>query len=185
MNKSVAHAHPVLPTETEPSIDPVYLSLLRQLNYEARLLDQIRHEEWLELIADDVNYWAPLAARRLRNEKALTDDPYSGFYFNDLKPHLVMRATRLASGMVWCEDPVNHVRHLVSNVEVFDTANPDEVKVYSAVDLHRSRLDSKHKRITYGRSDIWRQHGSQWLLAMRRVDFDHNGTIDSNLNLFF
>jgi len=185
MNKSVKHDHPVLPAETEPSSDPVYLSLLRQLNFEARLLDELRHAEWFELMTADIHYWAPMAARRLRNEKAPTADPYTGFFFNDRKVHLQMRVTRLDSGMVWCEDPVNHVRHLVSNVEVFDTGNPDEVKVYSAVDLHRSRLDSKRLRLTYGRADVWRQVDSQWQLAMRRVDFDHNGTIDSNLNLFF
>jgi len=185
MNKSVQHDHPQLPTETEPSSESVYLILLRQLNYEARLLDELRHKEWLELLSEDVAYWAPLATRRLRNEKTPAADPYSGFYFNDRKPHLRMRATRLDSGMVWCEDPVNHVRHLVSNVEVFDTDDTDEVKVYSVVDLHRSRLDSKSKRITYGRVDVWRQTDCQWLLTRRRIDFDHNGTIDSNLNLFF
>ena len=185
MNKVVEQADQFLPIETEPSADAVFLDLTRRLHFEARLLDQLRHQEWLELMADDVIYWSPLAARKLRNEANGPADTYQGFIFNERKPHLEMRVTRLDSKMVWCEDPVNHVRHLISNIEVFDTDQSDEVKVYSAVDLHRSRLDSKHKRITYLRSDLWRQIENHWYLTRRRIDFDHNGTIDSNLNLFF
>ncbi len=184
MNRPETYALPSLPAETETSSDGVFLGLQRQLHYEARLLDQLRHQEWLKLLTEDVHYWAPMVGRRLRNE---TRDPdrLGGYFFNDRLAHLQMRVTRLESGMVWCEDPVNHVRHLVSNVEVFDTADADEVKVYSAIDLHRCRLDSKSKRITYGRTDIWRQQEGRWLLAMRQIDFDHNATIDSNLNLLF
>jgi 3-phenylpropionate/cinnamic acid dioxygenase small subunit len=185
MNQNIELETPFLPTETQPSGDAVYLDLLRRLNFEARLLDELRHTEWLDMLTEDVIYWSPLVARRLRNEKDKFSETYQGFIFNDQKIHLQMRATRLDSGMVWVEDPVNYARHLVSNVEVFDTDHRDEVKVYSAVDLHRSRLDSKQKRITYMRSDLWRQVEGQWFLARRRIDFDHNGTIDSNLNLFF
>ncbi|MEL0083386.1 MAG: aromatic-ring-hydroxylating dioxygenase subunit beta [Gammaproteobacteria bacterium] len=184
MNQPDDFQLPTLPAETEPSSDAVFLSLQRQLHLEARLLDELDHKQWLNLLTHDVCYFAPVFGRRLRNEQK-TSDRLGGYVFNDRRIHLEMRVTRLDSNMVWCEDPVNHVRHLVSNIEVFDTDDADEVKVYSAVDLHRSRLDSKLKRLTYGRTDIWRQQDGRWLLAMRCVNFDHNATIDSNLNLFF
>jgi len=184
MNKPAEYRLPTLPAETEPSSDAVFLDLQRQLHFEARLLDELCHREWLEMMTSDVRYFAPMLGRRLRNEQKISDR-MGGYFFNDHRVHMEMRVTRLDSNMVWCEDPVNNVRHLVSNIEVFDTADADEVKVYSAVDLHRSRLDSKLKRLTYARTDIWRQHDGRWLLAMRCVNFDHNATIDSNLNLFF
>ena len=185
MNKLVEQSDHFLPCETQPSADAVYLDLTRRLHFEARLMDQLRYQEWLELMAEDVIYWSPLIARKLRNEANAPAETYPGFIFNETKQHLQMRVTRLDSKLVWCEDPINHARHLVSNIEVFDTDDSDQVKVYSAVDLHRSRLDSKLKRITYLRSDLWRQVAGQWYLTRRRIDFDHNGTIDSNLNLFF
>lgn len=185
MNKIVELPKDPLPRELEPVDNDLYLTLLRRLNYEARLLDSERYKDWLDLMADDILYWAPIYPRRFKNEKAPKPGLRDAFIFKERKQHLEMRIKRLDSNLVWCEDPRNEVRHLVSNVEVFTTEQANELKVYSAVDVHRSRLDSVTRRFTCGRTDLWRLEKGAWKLVTRRIDFDHAGTMDSNLNLFF
>lgn len=185
MNKVVELPQDPLPREIDPVDNDLYLTLLRRLNYEARLLDNERYKEWLGLMTDDVHYWAPIYPRRLKNEKAPKPGLKDAFIYNERKKHMEMRIARMNSGLIWCEDPRNEVRHLVSNVEVFTTEKSNELKVYSAVDVHRSRQESSTRRFTCGRTDVWRLAADEWKLAFRKIDFDHAGTMDSNLNLFF
>lgn len=162
-----------------------HLALGQTLSYEARLLDQERFADWLDLLADDVRYQLPLTARRFRADRSAALAQGPGYVFDDDKARLAIRVQRLESGLVWAEDPRNAVRRIVSNVEIYRAEIDGEARVHSVVEIHRSRMDAQQRRLTASRTDLWRCKDDAWRLARRLIRFDHAVVIDSNLNVFF
>ena len=175
-----------MPAETRAML-PIeqHLALAQTLACEARLLDEERFADWLDLLADDVHYRMPLTARRFRADRsaALAEGP--GYVFDDDKGRLGLRVQRLESGLVWAEDPRNRVRRIVSNVEIYRTETDGKATVHSVIEVHRSRMDAQQRRLTAARTDLWRLEGGSWCLVQRLIQFDHPVVIDSNLNVFF
>lgn len=160
-------------------------NLQQTLFREARLLDEERLSDWLAMLTDDVVYRMRLTSRRFRKDRAAPLAVGSGYTFNDNRDRLALRIKRLQSGYVWAEDPPNHVRRLVSNVEVLAGERPDERRVHSVLSIHRSRIDSQTRSLVAGREDCWRQMDGQWRLARRDISLDHSTVPDTNLNVFF
>ncbi|GAB2458990.1 aromatic-ring-hydroxylating dioxygenase subunit beta [Jatrophihabitans fulvus] len=85
------------------------------VHLEARLLDENRLHEWLDLLTDDVVYWVPLVpgSDPRRDLSICRDDRFA----------LEARVWRiLESGVNHSQDPPSRTVRAVSNVEVF----PDE-----------------------------------------------------------
>jgi 3-phenylpropionate/cinnamic acid dioxygenase small subunit len=85
------------------------------LEREARLLDERRFEDWLALFAPECLYWVPgtPGAGDPRKEVAVS--------FDDRR-QLEGRIYRLRTGYAWSQVPASRTARLVSNVEVFGTA---------------------------------------------------------------
>lgn len=167
-------------------LDPAdHLALQQQLFFEARLLDEERYRDWLALLTEDIHYRMPIATRRFRKDRSVPLPIGDGLTFDESLARLRLRIDRLESGLVWAEDPRNHVRRIVSNVEIWRGDVPGVAEVYSVVMIHRSRLDGEERRIVAGRKDLWRQVGGAWMLARRDIALDHTIVPDSNLNTFF
>src|SRR5262249_21004046 len=111
---------------------------------EARLLDERRFHEWLELFTDDVRYWIASRNNRYpRSSKAMTvlapdqrreadlDSEEEMAILDETKVTLEGRVARLDTGMAWGEDPPSRTRHIISNVEVEPGDTASELKVYS------------------------------------------------------
>ena len=88
------------------------------LEREARLLDQLRYEDWLALYTAECIYWVPStpAAGDPRREISVM--------FDDRR-RLEDRIYRLRTGFAWSQAPASRTVRLVTNVEVFATARPD------------------------------------------------------------
>ena len=88
------------------------------LEHEARLLDQLRFEEWLGLFAQECAYWVPTTpnAGDPRREVAIT--------FDDRR-RLEDRIYRLRTGYAWSQAPASRTVRLITNVEVFSTSAQD------------------------------------------------------------
>ena len=168
------------PVDTE-----TYLALQGLLFAEARLLDNEQYEDWLDMLSDDVHYYMPMPVRYARDEKENAARALEANIFNDYKDHLKLRVSRFRTGFVWAENPQNHLRHLVSNIEVFPGETDGEWRVLSVVSVHRNRLDSEEHRMIVSRTDTWRAEGDQVKLAKRDMVFNHTVIPDSNLNIFF
>lgn len=162
-----------------------HLALQQQLSYEARTLDEERYHDWLALLTDDIRYRMPLGVRRFRKDRSTPLPIGEGYTFDESYARLRLRVDRLQSGFVWAEDPRNHVRRVIGNVEIWRGAGAGEAEVYSVVTIHRSRIDGEERRIVAGRRDLWRQVGGAWKLACRDISLDHTIVPDSNLNTFF
>ena len=98
---------------------------------EARLLDARRFDDWLDMLAEDIKYWAPLRSNRYpaysKAISILDGSRYEEGEFSredelaimdEDKDSLTRRIRRLDSGMAWAEDPPSRTRHFVSNIEV-------------------------------------------------------------------
>jgi 3-phenylpropionate/cinnamic acid dioxygenase small subunit len=99
--------------------DPVVRDQFRRLlEREARLLDQLRYDDWLGLYAAECIYWVPStpAAGDPRREISVM--------FDDRR-RLEDRVYRLRTGFAWSQAPASRTVRLITNVEVFTTASDD------------------------------------------------------------
>jgi 3-phenylpropionate/cinnamic acid dioxygenase small subunit len=87
----------------------------RLLEREARLLDQLRYEDWLAMYAPECVYWVPSTPRAgdPRREIAIM--------FDDRR-RLEDRVYRLRTGFAWSQAPASRTVRLITNVEAFATA---------------------------------------------------------------
>ena len=155
------------------------------LHHEARILDEERLTDWLDLLTDDITYRMRLTSRRFRKDRSAPLKVGHGYIFDDNRDRLALRIKRLQSGYVWAEDPPNMVRRQVSTVEILPGEREDERQVHSVLALHRSRIDSQTRYLIAGRADCWRNVDGRWLLSRREISLDHSTVPDTNLNVFF
>lgn len=161
--------------------------LSQLLALEARLLDDRRFDEWLQLFADDIHYWMPTRynrlAREMDREVAARNEVAN---FDEDKRSLGQRVFRLATGMAWAEDPPSRTRHLVTNVWARPTDDPDEFDVQSYFLTYRNRGDTECDIWAGKRDDLVRRVGDrQWQIARRTILLDQATILSKNLSVFF
>jgi benzoate/toluate 1,2-dioxygenase beta subunit len=90
----------------------------RLIEREARLLDQLRYEDWLAMYTAECIYWVPSTPQ--------VGDPRReiSVMFDDRR-RLEDRIYRLRTGFAWSQAPASRTVRLVTNVEVFATARDD------------------------------------------------------------
>jgi 3-phenylpropionate/cinnamic acid dioxygenase small subunit len=88
----------------------------RLLEREARLLDQLRYDDWLAMYAAECIYWAPATPRAGDPRREIS------VMFDDRR-RLEDRIYRLRTGFAWSQAPASRTVRLVSNVEAFSTAS--------------------------------------------------------------
>ncbi len=98
---------------------------------EARLLDERRFAEWLDLFTDDVRYtmstrgnYYPSSSKAVaaldpaRRPNDDRDDEDALAVLDETKATLAGRVARLGTGMAWAEDPPSRTRHMIANLEI-------------------------------------------------------------------
>lgn len=161
---------------------------VQQLYYrEAALLDDGRYADWLELLADDLRYWAPTRTNRLRRQQALSvARPGEAAFYDETKESLAWRIRRFDSGMAWAEDPPSRTRHLITNVVVRQLDDEGHYAAQSAFLVYRNRLDREVDVYAGRRDDVLRRDGTgQLLIARRTVLLDQNVLLAKNISTFF
>ena len=178
--------------------DDVSREIEQFLYREARLLDERRLHEWLELLTDDIQYWmAGRTNRYPKTSKAISILDPGRYVEDDLtrdnevalldedKRSLVQRVARLDTGMAWAEDPPSRTRHLIANIEVEPGDGAQEVRAYSNFVVYRSRAETEQDFYVGARRDVLRRVGGAWKLARRRVILDQNVLLAKNVSIFF
>jgi benzoate/toluate 1,2-dioxygenase beta subunit len=96
----------------------------RLLEREARVLDQLRYDDWLAMYAAECVYWVPSTpqAGDPRREIAIM--------FDDRR-RLEDRIYRMRTGFAWSQAPASRTVRLVTNIEVFSTVRDDTRMVRS------------------------------------------------------
>src|SRR5258708_29511902 len=165
---------------------------------EARLLDERRFRDWLELFTDDVHYWMVLRSNRYpRGSKALSildparfADPDANqdnelAVLDETKATLTGRIARFDTGMAWGEDPPSRTRHMVNNVEAEPGDSESELKVYSNVVVYRSRGVTEQDFFVGARLDLLQRGGGLLTVGLRPSLLDQKGLGAENISIFF
>jgi len=165
---------------------------------EARLLDERRFHEWLELFTDDVRYWMPGRSNRYpKTSKAiviLDPDRYNEeelsredelAILDETKETLGRRIARLDTGMAWAEDPPSRTRHMLSNIEVEPGDTATEIKVYANFMVYRNRSETEQDFYVGARQDVLRQVDGAWKIARRKIILDQTVLLAKNVSIFF
>ncbi len=142
---------------------------------EARLLDERRLAEWLELFTDDASYAMPLGDPDPRLEERVADRRELGFPPGDYdRAFLALVVERLALQQTYAERPASITRHLIANVAVEETERADEIAVHSCFVVFQTRV-GRFEQAYYGaRQDRLRRVGDGWRIARRTVTLDHS-----------
>lgn len=163
----------------------VYGEIADFLYEEALILDEIRLQDWLNCLAEDLVYTAPLRmTRSLKDQKASI--VYGVKHFDETFRTLTGRVGRLTkTAAAWAEDPPSRTRRLITNIMVNGTDNPDEYAVTSYVLMTRSRFEEWEMGMISGvRNDLIRRVGTQLKLARREIILDQSVLGQPNLAVF-
>jgi len=145
------------------------------LVHEARLLDEGRFEEWLELFTEDATYWLPL-------EKDQTDPLETSSLIYDDKTLLGLRVKQARHPRAHSRLPLARTVHQVGNIAVSE--EKDFLRVKSTLVLIEFRSE---KQRTWGAlvEHRLRRAGDSFRIAHKRVDLvNSEGELDGIAILF-
>jgi 3-phenylpropionate/cinnamic acid dioxygenase small subunit len=151
--------------------DPPLRDLFRGLlEREARLLDQLRFDEWLALYTPECLYWVPTTPEGgdPRREVAIS--------FDDRR-RMEDRIFRLRTGYAWSQAPKSRTVRMISNVEVFATGREAVRMVRSNFLISEFRVDGT-RYLSGWCGHRFVQERERWLIAVRQVNL-----IDCDQNL--
>ena len=163
---------------------------------EARLLDERRFHEWLQLFTDDVRYWMVTRSNLYpRSSKAIAilnpgrnvdETEQDGLaILDESKLTLEGRIARLETGMAWAEDPPSRTRHLITNIEVAPGDTSSELGVYSNFVVYRSRSETEQDFYVGTRRDVLRRVEGALRVSSRKITLDQNVLVAKNVSIFF
>ena len=152
---------------TQPAVREQFRLLLER---EARLLDQLRFDEWLAMYAPECIYWVPGTPEGgdPRREIAIC--------FDDRR-RMEDRIYRLRTGYAWSQAPKSRTVRMISNVEVFDTDSSSARMVRSNFLISEFRVDGTRFLSGWG-GHRFVQSGQDWRIQVRQVNL-----IDCDQNL--
>ncbi len=134
---------------------------------EARLLDERRFEEWLELFTQDGIYWIPI-------DEAVDPEVEPSIVYDDSSMR-AQRVYQLLHQPHYSQMPPSKTIHFISNVEVDEGRDGDEAVVRCNAAVFELRggdwrqLGLGEQRSIAGRCEYRLQHGDGWRIALKKV----------------
>jgi 3-phenylpropionate/cinnamic acid dioxygenase small subunit len=175
-----------MPTESlrYKIVDPIYQEVVDFLHHEADLLQSGEFRRWLDLMADDLIYLAPVRVTCRRAEGPGFVESMS--HFDENLASLTMRVKRLETGYAPVENPPPRVRRFVTNVQVSVGESQNEVRAKSNILLIIVRGDESGPLMVSGeRKDVLRRSPQGLRLARREILLDQTTIRLDNLAVFF
>jgi len=167
---------PTTPIETE-------LDIQRFLAWEAKLLDENRLDEWLELLADDIRYFMPVRETvPLGPERP--SSPATFALFDDDKSSIRLRTRRILSNVAPTESPPPITQRLITNILTEPTASAGEYRVSSNFIVHIERRGRHVSMFVGKRDDLLRRTEQGWQIATRRVTLAQT-VLPMTISIFF
>jgi 3-phenylpropionate/cinnamic acid dioxygenase small subunit len=138
---------------------------------EARLLDQLRFDEWLAMYAPECIYWVPGTPKAgdPRREIAIS--------FDDRR-RMEDRIYRLRTGYAWSQAPKSRTVRMISNVEVFAASERTARMVRSNFLISEFRVDGTRYLSGWCGHRFVQRPDQRWDIAVRQVNL-----IDCDQNL--
>ena len=189
-------AEPVVEQVTRLPRDAKYYEVKREIEEflydEANLLDDRHFKEWVDTLAEDLEYFMPMeynvkAGQHARHELTTREKQMS--WFNEGKWTLTKRAEQILTGVHWAEEPLSRVSRLVSNVQLTTMQTNDEgdleVDVSSRFLTYQNRCEYEQYFFVGDRKDRIRKTADGWKLARREIRIHQNVLLAKNLSIFF
>jgi 3-phenylpropionate/cinnamic acid dioxygenase small subunit len=158
----------------------------RFLYREAELIDDRKYTEWLDLIADDVQYQVPIRRNVKFGDHARenSDPDYEISWIDEGKQTLTARVQQLNTGVHWAEEPVSRVRHMVTNVQISDVRG-DEVDVKCCFLVYVNRVRDEENLFIGKRYDTLRRNSdTEWQIAKRVALIDQKVLLAKSIVTF-
>ena len=158
------------------SARPSGQDLVRFVVNEARLLDEKRFDEWLELFTDDAHYWVPLSPGQTDplNQTSLAYE--DGFL-------LKLRVERLKSPLAFSQNPPSRCHHLLQAPEVEPSARKGEFLVRTPMIYTETRGDASQRyAATAWHTLVWRK--DRLRIRLKRVDILNCDAMLPSIQLF-
>jgi 3-phenylpropionate/cinnamic acid dioxygenase small subunit len=138
---------------------------------EARLLDERRYGEWLEMLTEDSTYWMPC------NGNGTDPNREISLIYDDFAK-LSDRIDRLTSDVAHAQSPPSKTKRLISNVQVEPV--DDGANVISAFILYELRRGKQ--RVFAGRYEHRiRFEDGRWKIAAKKTVLVDNDEVIDNL----
>ena len=155
------------------------------LYHEARILDERKYDEWLDLLTDDIHYWMPIRRTTMMRdiENEFTAQGAMAFFDED-KKYLTIRVKKISAGNAWSEDPPSRTRHFVSNIRIVDIQG-DDITIDANFHLYRTRLDSEEDSWIGRRKDVIRRVDGNFMIASRHIFLEQTLIMSQNMSSFF
>jgi 3-phenylpropionate/cinnamic acid dioxygenase small subunit len=134
---------------------------------EARLLDERRLEEWLELFTADGMYWIPI-------EDAVDPELEPAMQYDDAEQR-ALRVYQILRLPHYAQLPPSRTVHVVSNVEVADEPASGAATVYCSLVVYEVRsgdhlqLGLGEQRILAARCEYRLRREAEWRIALKKV----------------
>jgi benzoate/toluate 1,2-dioxygenase beta subunit len=158
--------------DEEPDVVTVAHRLLIQ---EARLIDEGRFNDWLELFTDDCLYWVPVVPGG-------GDPRHEVSHAFDDRRRLTDRVYWLRTGLAFCQIPQSRTRRLITNVEALDDPATGARLVRSNVLVTEFRAGAtKLYAGWYGH--VLARRGDEWRIRLKQVNLLDSEQGHENLTL--
>lgn len=156
--------------DTRQATGIISISEAEQLLYrEARLLDEVRFEEWLELFTDDGIYWLPI------NDDEQYDASTISIIYDDTE-RMGERVYRTLHTAVLDQNPRSRTVHAVTNVEVDPEPVDGDLRVHCVQTITEMRpggqrqVGLNEQRTFVGRAEYrLRDVDGRWKFSMKKL----------------
>ena len=142
---------------------------------EARLIDEQRFDEWLDLFTDDARYWMPL-------EMGQTDPILHNSLFYDDKILLRIRIERLKGAKTYSQKPKSRCHHLLQTPEI-ERRDGGEIQTWTPFHYVETRLDEQTLYAGWSRHTLIVEHGTP-RIRLKRIDLVNPDSAFGNIQLF-
>jgi len=149
--------------------------LITFIYHEARLLDEQRFDEWLDLFAPDGRYWMPL-------EHGQTDRRLTTSLMDEDLFLLRLRVERLKGNRTYSQKPKSRCHHVLQQPQI-DVFERDHYVVWTAMHYIETRQDQQDLYAAWATHDLTLIEGTP-RIRLKRVDLVNCDAAFGSLQLF-
>jgi 3-phenylpropionate/cinnamic acid dioxygenase small subunit len=156
---------------------PANAELISFLMHEARLIDEHRFEDWLDLYTDDCLYWMPL-------EWGQTDPRLHASLMHEDKLLLRIRVERLKGNRTFSQKPKSRCHHVLqqSTVDMRDDA-AGAYHLYTPFHYVETRQDEQQLYAGWARHHLVHVDG-KLRIKVKRIDLVNSDAAFGSIQLF-
>jgi 3-phenylpropionate/cinnamic acid dioxygenase small subunit len=154
---------------------PTDAELIAFVQLEARLIDEQRFDEWLDMFTEDARYWMPL-------EYGQTDRVSHNSLFDDDKLLLKIRVERLKGAKTYSQKPKSRCHHLLQ-MPVVEFRGEAEWQTWTAFHYVETRFDEQTLFAGWSRHTLVIDEG-KLRMRLKRVDLVNCDAAFGNIQLF-